>query len=256
LRQLNGGRSVCDLNADKRWLSESEEKAVVDYTIELANHGFPLSHGRLREHVNEIAWTRYGKNERETDSGKTFPETGIGENWTARFIQRHPQLQAYWSRSLDHSRARAVNPNTKEAFYNLYAETVEGEGEDNVIPPELIWGADETGFQSGIGGRERVFGLQWCVSVQMVQLFHQPSSTKESVFRRAGSKTTQANSLGHSQKGYVNGEIGIEWIKHFDKVTKAKANGRRRGRTGSMFSVILRIQHTYIRALMLLSLAS
>jgi hypothetical protein len=36
------------------------------------------------------------------------------------------------------------------------------------------------------------------------------------------------NSLGHSKKGYTNGEIGIEWIKHFDNATKTKANGRRR----------------------------
>ncbi|RPD81673.1 DDE-domain-containing protein, partial [Lentinus tigrinus ALCF2SS1-7] len=35
-------------------------------------------------------------------------------------------------------------------------------------------------------------------------------------------------SLGYSKKGYTNGEIGLEWIKHFDKTTKAKAAGRRR----------------------------
>jgi len=33
------------------------------------------------------------------------------------------------------------------------------------------------------------------------------------------------SSLGHSKKGYTNGEIGIEWIKHFDQHTKVKANG-------------------------------
>jgi hypothetical protein len=35
-------------------------------------------------------------------------------------------------------------------------------------------------------------------------------------------------SLGHSLKGYTNGEIRLEWIKKFDRDTKAKANGRRR----------------------------
>ena len=32
--------------------------------------------------------------------------------------------------------------------------------------------------------------------------------------------------LGYSKKGWINGELGIEWIKHFDLYTKARANGR------------------------------
>ncbi|PPR07729.1 hypothetical protein CVT26_003722 [Gymnopilus dilepis] len=35
-------------------------------------------------------------------------------------------------------------------------------------------------------------------------------------------------SLGHSKKGYTDGEIGVEWIKDFDEKTKAKAKGKRR----------------------------
>lgn len=34
--------------------------------------------------------------------------------------------------------------------------------------------------------------------------------------------------LGYSKKGYIDGSIGVEWIKQFDKHTKAKAGGRRR----------------------------
>ena len=34
--------------------------------------------------------------------------------------------------------------------------------------------------------------------------------------------------LGHSMKGYTDGEIGVEWIKQFDKQTYAKAAGCRR----------------------------
>ena len=35
-------------------------------------------------------------------------------------------------------------------------------------------------------------------------------------------------SLGHSTKGYTDGEIGVEWIKQFDKQTHVKAAGHRR----------------------------
>ena len=35
-------------------------------------------------------------------------------------------------------------------------------------------------------------------------------------------------SLGYSKKGWTDGEIGVEWIKIFEKETRAKANGRDR----------------------------
>ena len=35
-------------------------------------------------------------------------------------------------------------------------------------------------------------------------------------------------SLGYSKKGWTDGEIGVEWIKIFEKETHAKANGRDR----------------------------
>jgi hypothetical protein len=37
---------------------------------------------------------------------------------------------------------------------------------------------------------------------------------------------TAVNSLGYLKKGWTNGEIGIEWIKEFNKQTSAKAGGQ------------------------------
>ena len=37
-----------------------------------------------------------------------------------------------------------------------------------------------------------------------------------------------SNSLGHSKKGWTDGEIGREWLKDFDDKTKGKVNGRTR----------------------------
>jgi hypothetical protein len=48
-------------------------------------------------------------------------------------------------------------------------------------------------------------------------LFIHTSQEKLTIFR-----------LGHSSKGYTDGEIGVEWIKQFDQQTRAKAAGRRR----------------------------
>ena len=46
---------------------------------------------------------------------------------------------------------------TKEGFYKLYSQVVEGKDRNYVIPPELIFGADETGIQEVTGQKEKVF---------------------------------------------------------------------------------------------------
>jgi hypothetical protein len=66
----------------------------------------------------------------------------------------------YWSRALDRSRARAVNPTTKAEYFDLLEQVIEGKGGNDRIPDELIYGADESGFQQGIGQRERVIGAR------------------------------------------------------------------------------------------------
>ena len=39
--------------------------------------------------------------------------------------------------------------------------------------------------------------------------------------------TKTLSRLGYSKKGYTDGEIGVEWIKQFDKATQEKAVGHR-----------------------------
>ncbi|KAF9014409.1 hypothetical protein BDZ89DRAFT_906822, partial [Hymenopellis radicata] len=81
LRSLaKGGRKLSDFNASKGWLLPGEENMVVDYAIETAKRGFPLTHRRLRDIVNDVCRARMGSR---------FPEGGVGRNWTQRFIERH-----------------------------------------------------------------------------------------------------------------------------------------------------------------------
>ncbi|KAJ7053688.1 hypothetical protein C8F01DRAFT_923423, partial [Mycena amicta] len=91
--------------------------------------------------------------------GDDFPASGVGKQWTRRFVSDHSdRLHTYWSHALDKSRSRAVNETNKQEYFNLLERVVEGSGGDDVIPAELIYGADESGFQKGIGQKERVIG--------------------------------------------------------------------------------------------------
>ncbi|RPD67635.1 hypothetical protein L226DRAFT_445447, partial [Lentinus tigrinus ALCF2SS1-7] len=80
LARANGRQSIRTFNTEKRWLSVAEEDAVVDFVIDTAQHGFPLSHRRLKEHVDTILRGRLGDR---------FPEGGVGRQWTQRFVERH-----------------------------------------------------------------------------------------------------------------------------------------------------------------------
>jgi hypothetical protein len=148
-RRVHGGKSRQEAADDRSWLTPEETKTVVDLAIEYADRGFPLSHRRLKEHVDMILRARLGER---------FPAEGVGKQWTARFVSDNERLHMYWSRALDKSRARAVNPTTKAEYFDLLEQVIEGKGGSDKIPDELIWGADESGFQKGIGQRERVIG--------------------------------------------------------------------------------------------------
>ncbi|EDR04558.1 uncharacterized protein LACBIDRAFT_304343 [Laccaria bicolor S238N-H82] len=69
---------------------------VIDYAIEVASCGFPLSHRRLKDHVDSICHARLGRK---------FPASGVGKNWTSRFISKHSdRLSTYWTHNLDEKR--------------------------------------------------------------------------------------------------------------------------------------------------------
>ncbi|KAF8834068.1 hypothetical protein BDN67DRAFT_862249, partial [Paxillus ammoniavirescens] len=67
---------------------------VIAYVEEVADRGFPFSHQRLCEHVNEILTACLGS---------SFP--GVGKCWTQRFITKYrDRLKTSWSAPLDSKR--------------------------------------------------------------------------------------------------------------------------------------------------------
>ncbi|KDQ23015.1 hypothetical protein PLEOSDRAFT_1017130, partial [Pleurotus ostreatus PC15] len=69
---------------------------VIQYTVEMANRGFPLTHERLKECVDDICRARLGDE---------FPVMGVGKNWSGRFIGKYSdRLTTYWSHHLEDKR--------------------------------------------------------------------------------------------------------------------------------------------------------
>jgi hypothetical protein len=149
-RLAAGGMTREKANTNRRWLTDPEEDIVIDFIVEMADRGFPLSHRRLKEHVDIICTARLGN---------TFPAKGVGENWTYRFSQRNGErIKMSRSRPLEDKRGRGANPHTNKAWWTLLGpDTIEKFN----IKPQNMYGSDEVGVQAQGGGeREHVFGAR------------------------------------------------------------------------------------------------
>ena len=55
LRNLaNGGYTKAKFNSEKSWVTPDETEQVIKFVIEMADLGCPLSHRRLKEHIDMI----------------------------------------------------------------------------------------------------------------------------------------------------------------------------------------------------------
>ncbi len=85
--------------------------------------------------------------------GESFQ--GVGVNFVARWVeQQYQHLDMYFSHSIEHKRGRAVNPKNNEDYFKLLGSTLEKKG----IMADTLFAADESGFQTGTGMKERVVG--------------------------------------------------------------------------------------------------
>ncbi|KAI9058893.1 CENP-B protein, partial [Trametes sanguinea] len=115
------------------------------------------------------------------------------------------------------------------------------------IEPDCIYGTDEVGFTTSLGQKERVIGKAGKSIQHQVRGGNRENITVIPTICADGSsipplvifkgkafqvKWLQDNpldaSLGYSKKGWTDGEIGVDWIMHFDLYTKEKAAGRPR----------------------------
>ncbi|KDQ23014.1 hypothetical protein PLEOSDRAFT_1022730, partial [Pleurotus ostreatus PC15] len=112
------------------------------------------------------------------------------------------------------------------------------------ILPENIYAADESGFFPAGGPRMRVIGPRGKKTQHLqgdgnrenttviVTICGDGTALRPAVIFKGQAYQVRWNqdnptnaSLGHSKKGWTDGEIGVEWIKDFHKQTKEKAAG-------------------------------
>jgi hypothetical protein len=141
---MGGGVSMSAFNAGKQRLTPAEERVLVDFALESADRGFPLTHANLYKAADDILTSRLGDE-----------HVSLGHNWVDVFLNRHrEELQTHWSKPLDTQRGRALNPTNVKLWFDLVKENIV----DKDILPHNIYGMDESGFSPSDQGRQRVIG--------------------------------------------------------------------------------------------------
>jgi hypothetical protein len=137
--------------------------------VETGSMGFGLDHRRLKEHVDEICRARHGLK---------FPPTGVGKQWTHRFMEKHSdRLHAYKARPLENIRGQAANPETHAMWLDVTEDLQLRGDEGKPIAPECTWAMDEVGFQAnGDEGYTKIIGA----TGKKVQ-YQQQAGTRENI---------------------------------------------------------------------------
>ena len=102
-------------------LSPTEEKALCNYLVFMAERGFPLTCSMVMAFAWAIAI-------RSGNSSCFNPELGPGEHWWTGFRKRHPELTLRKVDQLDRSRAECLDPEVIEEYFKLLKKTLEENG--------------------------------------------------------------------------------------------------------------------------------
>jgi hypothetical protein len=95
---------------------------------------YPLTPGSIQSAAQVLLQSRHG------------PDASIGNNWTNRFIHRHPTLRSRYTRHVDRQRAKCEDPVLIQKWFDLVHNIIKKYG----IAEADIYNFDETGFAIGV----------------------------------------------------------------------------------------------------------
>jgi hypothetical protein len=228
-RRQNGLQSRRDWIPKSRRLSNLEEKIIVQFILDLDTRGFPP---RLRA-VEEMA-------NRLLADCDALP---VGKRWAHNFVTRHKELKMRFFRKYDYQRAKCEDPTIIRDWFTLVANTIAKYG----IRSDDIWNFDETGFLigmiasgmvvTGTDRRGRPKSVQpgnreWITVIQAINA----AGWAIQPFIIGGGQYHLANwyresnlpgdwAIATSQNGWTDNEIGLEWLKHFNRCTSNRSVG-------------------------------
>jgi hypothetical protein len=227
-----GRRARRDCTPNSKKLTMVEEEAVVRYILDLDTRGFPPSLAAVRDMADTLLALRGTER--------------VGKHWPSNFVKRTDCLKTSWNRPYDRQRALCEDPAVIQAWFTLVEETKAKYG----IVDEDVYNFDEAGFMMGKittqlvvtrsdrkgraktiqpGNREWVTLIQainaagWAIPPFLIYAgkYHLSAWYDEDDLPRDWS-------IGVSNNGWTNNDLGCQWLKHFNQHTKTRVVGARR----------------------------
>ncbi|OBS15031.1 hypothetical protein FPOA_14053 [Fusarium poae] len=167
----------------------------------------------------------------------------VGKRWAHNFVKRQPELKTRLFRKYDYQRAKCEDPTIIRNWFRLVANTVAKYG----IRSDDMWNFDETGFMMGIiqsgmvvTGSEREGrpksvqpgNREWITAIQAINAEGQliPPFLIGTGQYHLANWYRECDLPGDwviatSRNGWTNNELGLEWLKHFDRSTSNRSVG-------------------------------
>ncbi|KAF5724357.1 hypothetical protein FMUND_922 [Fusarium mundagurra] len=231
-RRQQGIQSRCDWIPKSRKLTDLEEQIIIQFLLDLDSRGFPARLHFVEEMANSLLADRNA--------------SPVGKRWAHNFVKRQPELKTRLFRRYDYQRAKCEDPTIIRGWFRLVQNTITKYG----IRSDDIWNFDETGFMMGIimagmavTGSERQGrpksvqpgNREWITVIQAINAEGQsiaPFIIGAGQYHLANwyqeSNLPGDWVIATSQNGWTNNELGLEWLKHFDRSTTKRANARYR----------------------------
>ena len=238
-RRFNGTQtSRSARNPTNLKLDTYQDKALCWYLIRLCEIGVPLRYKGIATAANEILATAYNP---VFDS----PPPTVGENWSRRWIKRHPEFSKRLEKPIEAERQCAMNAKSISEFFNRF-NTICTTDE---IAKEDIWNMDETGLRVGVGRGQWIIVPTNQVDSRFKNLIWSLGDTEHiSVIEAISAGCTVIAPLiiikgviiqtrwfhdlkeddiaiGVSDSGYSNDIISFQWFQHFNRLSKCTQQG-------------------------------
>ncbi|KAM5527292.1 transposase [Fusarium oxysporum f. sp. phaseoli] len=231
-RRQNGIQSRRDWIPKSRKLSDLEEQIIVKFILDLDSRGFPPQLRGAEEMANRLLADR--------------DASPVGKRWAMNFVKRHKELKTRFFRKYDYQRAKCEDPTIIRNWFRLVENTIAKYG----IRSDDIWNFDETGFMMGViasgmvvTGAERrgkpksvqPGNREWITVIQAINAEGQaipPFIIGAGQYHLANwyreSSLPGDWAIATTQNGWTDNEMGLEWLKHFDRSTAKRSNSRYR----------------------------
>ena len=227
--RMNGHLPLPERRPANIKLSKLEEEVIVRNILELDSRGFAPRLASVEDMANFILESRGGER--------------VGKLWAHRFVQRQLALKTRFNRVYDFQRALCEDSELIGAWFQL----VENMRAKYGVLDCDFYNFDETGFIMGVicptmvvtrvdrRGRSKAVQLgnrEWAAAIACINsegwsvppfLVVQGKNHLSNWYTDGGLPPNWV--IKPTSNGWTNNETGLEWLKHFDKHTAARARG-------------------------------